>query len=88
MKVNEDITRETRLESWLTTPRDKRKDLIKKALDRKAMTARELAKELGFVERNAVAPRLTEMMKAGDVFVCGKKKDPITGKNVAVYRTF
>lgn len=86
--LNEDITNKTRFESWITTPKHKRKEMILDKLAGKAMTARELAYSLGFTERNAVAPRLTEMMESGEVVVCGKRKDSITGKTVAVYRVF
>lgn len=59
---------------------------IIKALGDREMTARELAYALGYTERNATAPRLTEMQHEGIVEVIGKKKDFITGKSVAVYR--
>lgn len=84
MKLNSEITKETRFDSFITHPT--RCDDIRRVLGDKAMTARELAYALGFSERNAVAPRLTEMMKRGEVFVAGKAKDHITGKSVAVYR--
>lgn len=86
MKLNEEITKETRFDSWITTPTKTRVDDIRRTLGEKAMTAREIAYSLGYTERNAVAPRLTEMMKRGEVFVAGRVKDNITGKSVAVYR--
>lgn len=55
------------------------------------MTAREIAIKLynqGFLlsnERQATAPRLTEMVDKGLIVVVGKKKDTVTQKQVAVY---
>lgn len=85
MKLNSEITKETRFDSYITHPASRCED-IRKALEGKAMTARELTYALGFTERNAVAPRLTEMMHRGEVVTMGKKKDEVTGKMVAVYR--
>lgn len=82
--LNEEVTDKTRLDAWLS--RTNRVEDIKRVLGEHAMTAREIAYALGFTERNAVAPRLTEMMKRGEVFVCGRTKDKVTGKSVAVYR--
>ena len=50
------------------------------------MTAREIAYELGFLERNATAPRLSEMQDNGVVEIVGKKIDRVTKKTVSVYR--
>ena len=50
------------------------------------MTAREIAKKLGFHERNAAAPRLTELRKAGRVEPCGIRIDGTTGRPVTVWR--
>ena len=83
--LNNEITEQTRFEAYITKPSSRCED-IKKILGEKAMTAREIAYSLGYMERNVVAPRLTEMMKRGEVFVAGRAKDHITGKSVAVYR--
>ena len=54
-------------------------------------TAKELAIELFIdkliptTERNATAPRLTELERMGYVRVIGKRKCQYTGKTVAVY---
>lgn len=56
------------------------------------MTAREIATEL-YIEhclatptRQEVAPRLTELLRAERVEVCGTKYDEDTRKHVSVYR--
>lgn len=79
------ITKETRLESYLKTECSNREKLILSALT-KPMTARQVAQSLGFTERNAVAPRLTEMVDKGWVEIAGKAYDKVSKRNVAVYR--
>lgn len=79
LKNNTDIT-----ESQLY---DLRKRMILEVLGRdRAMTAREIAQELGFVERNSTAPRLTELEERGIVEKVGKKFDKVTRRMVTVYR--
>lgn len=85
MKKNSEITKETRREAYKERPLTRKAD-IKALLVKRDMTARELAYALGYTERNAVAPRLTEMMNSGEVEVIGKTKDATTGKSVALYR--
>ncbi|MBC8574465.1 hypothetical protein [Jingyaoa shaoxingensis] len=57
----------------------------------KPLTAREIAAELysyGLVDypiRQAVQPRLTELVEDGDVIVTGKVYDTETKRNVAAY---
>lgn len=80
-----EITKETRLESYIAKP-DKRKGAILEVLGDREMSARQLATEMGFTERNAVAPRLTEMTNAGILEVCGKAYDALTDRKVALYR--
>ena len=80
MKTNR-ITKETRFESYITTPTDRRKKLILYV-----MTARKIAYKLGFSDLNAVKPRLTELVKAGKVEVIDKAYDNATKRRVAVYR--
>lgn len=63
-----------------------RKAEILKYLGAGEKTARELAYDLGFRERNATAPRLTEMVKEGTVIVTRKVPDFVTGKKVSVYK--
>lgn len=79
------ITKETRLESYITRPTRQSEILavMKKYGD---MTARDISYRMGFVDLNAVKPRLSELLRAGKVEVITKKKDRVTGKTVAVYR--
>lgn len=66
---------------------DLRKRMILEVLGKdRAMTAREIAEELGFVERNSTAPRLTELEEKGIVEKVGKKFDKVTRRMVTVYR--
>ena len=80
------ITEETREEAYIAAPKEVRKSMILRVLGSNDMTAREIAYKLGYQERNAVAPRLTEMVAAAEVFVSGKKLDSVTGRMVATYR--
>ena len=81
-----DIPRQTRRESYEAMDRETRKRKILAVLDGREMTAREIAKKLGFHERNAAAPRLTELKKAGRVEPCGIRIDKTTGRPVTVWR--
>ena len=81
-----DIPRQTRRESYEAMDRETRKREILAVLDGREMTAREIAKKLGFHERNAAAPRLTELKKAGRVEPCGIRIDKTTGRPVTVWR--
>lgn len=81
-----DIPRQTRRESYEAMDRETRKREILAVLDGREMTAREIAKKLGFKERNATAPRLTELRKAGRVEPCGIRIDGTTGRPVTVWR--
>lgn len=88
------ITTDTRWESYEKIDKKKLYDLIISVLMDNAengLTARETAVILynkGFLksnERQATAPRLTELVDAGRVIVIGKRQDAVTLKNVAVY---
>jgi hypothetical protein len=46
------------------------------------MTDREIMKRLGFVERNAVAPRITELIEGHWLVEGGDITCPVTGKRV------
>ena len=81
-----DIPRQTRRESYEAMDKETRKRKILAVLDGREMTAREIAKKLGFHERNAAAPRLTELRKAGRVEPCGIRIDGTTGRPVTVWR--
>ena len=59
------------------------------ALAKGPATARQLAHMLGYLERNAVAPRLTELHKQGLVEPIGKERCEVTGKKVTLWaRTY
>lgn len=79
------VTRETRIESYITTPRQKRKRQIIDALT-EPMTARQIARKLGYADLNAVKPRLTELVNDGILEVAGKAYDMTTSRNVAMYQ--
>lgn len=49
------------------------------------MTAEELTRYFGASEKNFVAPRLTELRKAGVIEEVGVKQSPITCRNTAVW---
>lgn len=87
------VTSDTRFDSFQSTNRKRLYQLITSVLKEysEGMTAREIAIKLynqGFLlsnERQATAPRLTEMVDKGLIVVVGKKKDTVTQKQVAVY---
>lgn len=83
-KAASQITKETRLESYISRP-VRRCQLILDTLGNRDMTAREIAYELHFSDLNGVKPRISEMVKKGKITVVGKRFDPVTGKKVAVY---
>jgi hypothetical protein len=51
-----------------------------------AMTDRQLCAVLGFSDMNAVRPRITELVIAGQLIECGKVRDTETGRKVRVCR--
>lgn len=65
-----------------------RSNIIKQTLANfnNGLTARELATILHFVERNSTAPRLTNLVKKGEVIQVGKKYDKLTKRLVTVYK--
>lgn len=81
-----DLTADCRRESLRKVDKLERCAQIIKALGNRSMTAREIAYYLGFNERNAVAPRLTELCAIGKIVVDGKRWDEETGRNVSTYR--
>ena len=83
---NKVATAETRRAAYKALDKHGRKMKILALLENRELTAREIANILGFTERNAAAPRLTELMQRGLVEVIAKKKDSITNTNVSVYR--
>ena len=88
------ITTDTRFESLQKLDKKHLQNLIVATLrehPKEGLTTRETAVILydkGFLhsnERQATAPRLTELVDEGIVRVIGKRFDKITRKNVAVY---
>lgn len=81
------ITEKTRNESLKTIDKQNRYNEILNMLREynEGPTAREIANKLGYIERNATAPRLTELCGMGKVEAIAKRRDEITGKTVAVY---
>lgn len=88
------ITTDTRFESYQKLNKECLKNEIVSVLKdfkESGLTAREVAIILynnGIInnkERQATAPRLTELSDDGIVVVVGKKMDEVTYKNVAVY---
>lgn len=86
------IPSETRAEAHETVDKQKRYRQIKECLaGSDGMTAKEIAVMMmrkGYIptsERNFTSPRLTEMLKTGEVDIIGKKKCQFTGKKVSVY---
>ena len=81
------ITEETRREGLNKIDKQKRYNEILEVLKqyKNGLTAREIAEKLEYTERNATAPRLTELCGMGKVAVMGKRRDPVSGVNVAVY---
>ncbi len=88
------ITQDTRRESYTLVDAKTLCKKIKKIFEEenKSYTARELSVILyenhliPFPVRQAVAPRLTEMEQEGILKVCGKTKDELTKRNVALYK--
>lgn len=92
------ITKETRKESFEKIQLKKKCKLIYEQLGSGEYTARELAikmhneidedgnRLIRTAERQETAPRLTELVDLGLVEVIKKKYDEISGCNVAVYR--
>lgn len=87
--MNTNVTHDTyrsQRESYAIRPEMRKTMILDKLQDNKdGMTARELSRALGFYERNAVAPRLTELAKENKVITVGKKVDSLTGRLVSVW---
>lgn len=78
-------TRASRADGHEKIDKATRQKMILECLERGEMTAREIAYCLGFSERNAVAPRLTELKAAGLVEPSGRKMDTTTGVKVTTW---
>lgn len=93
-----EITKQTRKESFEKIPLKKKCKLIYEQLGNGEYTARELAikmyntkdedgnRLLRTAERQETAPRLTELVELDLVETTKKKYDEISGCNVAVYK--
>lgn len=46
------------------------------------LTDREICTGIGYLDMNAVRPRITEMVKDGTLLEAGKVKDPVTNRSV------
>ena len=79
------ITKETRFDSFLQTEPSKRCKAILSVMT-EPMTARQIARKLGYSDLNAVRPRLTEMVDEGRVEVIGKAYDATSERKVALYQ--
>lgn len=92
-EYGENTTLECRQDSYEVTDKQKRrKDILwLMRVHKVPMTAMEIAfllsqYGLSRFERNAAAPRLTEMCKDGTVEPVGKKRDEWTGRMVTCYQ--
>lgn len=81
------IAKETRQESHLSVDKKKRYtqfiNLLK--IHPEGLTVREIM-QIEHLERNQVAPRLTELTNQGRIEVIGKRLDKVSGKSIAVYK--
>ena len=90
-RAGQKITKETRLAAWadIRTKLNQRERQIFDILRTGSKTAEEVADVLtdyiGYYDRNAAAPRLTEMERRGVVKVIGKRISSRTKKKIAVY---
>lgn len=81
------ITAETRRESHEKVDKQTRYNEIMNCIGMEEMTARMICYALGYSDLNAVKPRITELKdKYHKLEAVGKKKDFVTGVNVAVYK--
>ena len=81
-----DVTKETRLESYIQRPVAKRQRQILDTLGDDALIARQIADRLGYNDLNAVKPRLTELKQLGLVVSDHTAYDTVTKRNVAIWR--
>lgn len=80
-----EITKETRLESYIQRPVTRAQDILR-FMGHDAMTARQIAYGMGYMDLNAVKPRITELKAAGRIEAVGKAYDDISKRRVAVYK--
>lgn len=80
-----EITKETRLESYIKRPVTRAEEILE-FMGNAAMAARQIAYGMGYTDLNAVKPRICELKAAGKIKAIGKAYDNVTKRNVAVYR--
>ena len=83
---NTRVLKECQLDAFMMCEPQKRKRAILDAIGSSEMTARQIAYKMGFSDLNAVKPRLSEMVRSGDVEVVGKALDKRTDRKVSIYR--
>ena len=90
-RAGQTVTKETRLASWaqIRETLNARENRIFEILLTGSKTAEEvaevLADDLGYYDRNAAAPRMTEMERRGVLKIIGKRQSRRSRKNIAVY---
>lgn len=85
MSLMNEITKQTRFESYCRTDKCNRQKVILETLGNEQLTAREISNRLGYKDLNYVRPRITELLQKGEIFIVGTKMDYQTNRNVAVY---
>lgn len=80
------ILHECQMDAFMQCAPQRRKEAILRVLADNKMTARQIAYFLNYSDLNAVKPRLSEMVRSGEVEVIGKAFDTVTKRKVAVYR--
>lgn len=90
--IESQILKENRNFANIQVDKQKRYRQILEILDKREMTAKEIAYEMylkGYTptsERNYSSPRITELLREGIIEVVGKKQCKWTGKSVTIYR--
>jgi len=82
----EDVTEQTRLESFIQKPCGKRHKMILEVLGDESMIARTIATKLGANDLNYVKPRLTELKQMGLIVSDEVAFDEVTKRHVALWR--
>ena len=81
------ITSATREEAYQNRPTTRQLEILQLFEECAApMSARDVMETLGFRDMNSVRPRITELMKKGQIEAVGTVRDELTGRRVAVFR--
>lgn len=89
--MKSEITKDTRMRSFLKTERIPKRLQVLDIIGNKEMTAHEVAYEmynkglLPYPARAIIQPRLTELVEKGLLEVIGDKLDMTTNRSVAIY---